>query len=200
MSQGDFLFAVEDLCQARELRRDELPALQAFFEANPEYFQTINGRPARPDEAGQEFDDLPPPHLGFGRRWVLGLFDPRGELLGLAIVLADFTVAGVWHIALFMLGSDLHGRGLGRRAYAALEGWMACQGAHWLRLGVVQGNAKAERFWQRQGYQQARQRHGIDTGGRLNTVGVFAKSLRPGSALADYLRLLPRDHPDSVLA
>jgi len=199
------LFAVPALCQARELRREEVPALQAFFDANPEYFQTVNGRPARPDEAAQEFDELPPAHLGFGRRWMLGLFDARGaaasgELLGLALVLSDFTAPGVWHVALFMLGSALHGRGLGARTYAALEAWMAGQGAQWSRLGVVQGNAKAERFWARQGYLEARQRPGVDTGGRVNTLRVCVKPLRPGASLADYLRLVPRDHPASTQA
>lgn len=193
------LFAVEGLCQARELRREELPALQAFFDTNPEYFQTINGRLAKPDEAAQEFDDLPPPHLRFGRRWVLGFFEPSGAIAGLTVVLGDFSVPGVWHVSLFMLASSLHGRGQGQAAYRALEDWMSVQGAQWLRLGAVLGNAKAERFWGRQGFTELRQRHGIDTGGRLNTVRVYAKPLRAGAVLDDYLRLMPRDHPASTL-
>ena len=44
------LFATPDLTVA-PLQAPEVPALQALFDANPLYFQTINGRNALPDEA-----------------------------------------------------------------------------------------------------------------------------------------------------
>ena len=53
------LFAT-DRFSARIASEADVPALQAFFEANPGYFVTVNGVPPRPDEARQEFDDEPP--------------------------------------------------------------------------------------------------------------------------------------------
>lgn len=184
---------------ARELSRSEMPLLQALFDANPAYFQTVNGRDAHADEALQEYDELPPPHLPFAQRWFAGLFDrSNGELVGVAIVLADLGTAGVWHLSLFLVASRLHGSGAAHEIHGALEGWVRRNGAQWLRLGVVRGNARAERFWQRAGYVELRVREGIDTGGRLNTVRVMLKPLAGGTP-AQYLEQVPRDRPDSDL-
>lgn len=180
------------------LAATQVPLLQALFDANPGYFLAINGRRAAPDEAQTEFDELPPPHLPFRQRWVAGVFDGAGSLVGTLVVVADLGTAGVWHIALLLIDQARHGSGLAAAVVAGLEPWARAQGAQWLRLGVVVGNARAERFWQRQGFRPARLRRGMDTGGRLNDVQVMVKPLA-GGTLATYLTLVPRDHPDADL-
>lgn len=193
----DWLFSTDTLA-ARELRADEVPQLQAFFDANPAYFETVNGRRANPDEAQVEFDELPPPHLAFTRRWFAGLFDRGGALVGVAIVVCDLGAPGVWHVALFLLATALHGRGVAQPAFAALEAWARADGARWLRLGVVVGNTRAERFWEKLGFVEARLRHGVDTGGRINDLRVMVKPLE-GAPLSAYFEGMPRDRPDSPL-
>jgi len=194
---GARLFA-SDALYGRELQADEVPQLQALFDANPEYFVAINGRRANADEAQVEFDEMPPAHLGFTRRWFAGLFDATSsELVGVSIVVSDLAAPGVWHIALFLLATKLHGRGLAGPVFDAIEAWARRSGALWLRLGVVRGNARAEAFWARQGFQEVRVR-GIDTGGPLNTVRVLIKPLREHDVQA-YLALVPRDRPGSTL-
>ena len=184
--------------QARELQAREVPLLQALFDANPEYFQVVNRRPAGPDEAQREFDEDPPPHLSWSRRWFLGLFQPDGTLAGMTIVVADLSAPRVWHVALFLLATRLHGQGVAQRTYDALEAWVRAQGAQWLRLGVVLANARARRFWQRQGFQDLRRRDGVDTGGHLNDLFTCCKPLAGGS-IDEYLALVPRDAPGSTL-
>jgi hypothetical protein len=41
----------------------------------------------------------------------------------------------------------LHGGGAAHDLYKQLESWMRTNGARWSRLGVVEGNRRAERFW-----------------------------------------------------
>lgn len=202
---------------ARELQRDEIPLLQAFYDANPEYFLTINGVPPREGLAATEFDEVPPPHLSFDRQWRLGLFfEPsavgagnsangeahgdtsNGRLGGVAMVTTNLCLPGVWHLGLFVVATRLRGTGVAAGVYTALEGWVRKGGARHLRLGVVQGNMPAERFWARQGYRELRQREGIDTGGRINTVRVLLKPLAE-EGLEAYLQAMPRDRPGSPL-
>jgi GNAT superfamily N-acetyltransferase len=186
-------------CHARELHAADVPRLQVLFDANPEYFLAVNGRPPRPDEAQVEFDERPPPQLPFARQWLLGLHDDAtDELVGVAIVAADLMAAGIWHVALFLVATRLHGRGVAQALYAALERWARREGAVWMRLGVVAGNARAEAFWARRGYREVRRREGVDTGGRINDVRVLVKPLRE-QGLEDYLARAPRDRPDSTL-
>lgn len=193
MSDAAPLFAAAGL-HARVLRADEVPALQALFDANPEYFQAVNGRNANADEAQVEFDELPPAHLTFRARWMCGVFDADGALVGVALVLADLGAPAVWHLALYLLASRLHGRGQAAALYAALEDWARAGGAHWMRLGVVTTNAKARRFWARQGFRDVRLYEKLDTGGRLNDVWICMKPLT-GGTLDEYLAVVPRDRP-----
>ena len=182
---------------AVELRRDDMPLLQAFFEEHPDYFTRVNGLPPRPDEALLEYDDLPPPEMEFSRRWVLALLDGQQQLQGAAIVLSDLLHAGVWHLALFIIATPMHGQGVAGPAYRALEAWAATQGAAWMRLGVVLGNGRAEAFWQRMGFELTRTRPYEPTPGRVHTVRAMVKPLTAG-VMADYLARVPRDRPESI--
>jgi GNAT superfamily N-acetyltransferase len=195
------LFSVGTL-QALELGPAEVPALQRFFDANPAYFQTIGDQPPGPDEARQEYEDLPPAGMTFSRKWLIGFYDASGaDLLGMATVLSDLISPGVWHLGLYIIASSLHGGGQAQALYQALEDWAIAQGAEWMRLGVVQGNTRAERFWCRQAYQPLRLRTGIVMGQRTTSVVVMLKPLRgqilPGPALDAYLNLVPRDRPEA---
>jgi len=191
------LFRTPDL-HARELAASEVARLQALYDASPEYFLAINGRPPGPSAAQEEFDDLPPPELAFTRRWMIGLFDPAETLAGVAVVLSDFCAPRVWHIAFFLVATPLRGTGAAGRIYGALEAWMRQSGAAWLRLGVVAGNGPGEHFWDKCGYREVRVREGLDTGGRINDVRVLAKPLDPRAGLDAYLALVPRDRPDAA--
>jgi len=176
----------------------DLPALQAFFEANPEYFFTVGGEPPRSDEARQEFDDRPPEGMSYGGIWLLGFHDEaKGELVAMASIMGDFLAPSVWHIGLFVVASSLHGSGVAARLYAALEDAMRERGARWIRLGAVIGNDKAERFWRKQGYIELRKRHGIEMGVRVNDLFVFVKPLGELGVEA-YLQRVERDRPESV--
>jgi RimJ/RimL family protein N-acetyltransferase len=183
---------------AREMPLSGLPRLQALFEANPELFLITNGRRPETDEAQQHFDELPPPHLSYSRRWFAGVFDRTGELQGHVAIVSDLVLPGAWHVATFLMATRLHGSGAATETFAALESWMRSHGASWLRLGVVAGNARAERFWERCGFVEVRRRENMDTGGRINTMRIMVKPLA-GLSLAHYLELVPRDRPDSAL-
>ena len=71
------------------------------------------------------------------------------------------------------------------------------QGARWLRLGVVRGNARAERFWERCGYVQVRERGPVQMGRKTNLLRVMVKPLA-GGTLDEYLALVARDRPGAA--
>ena len=180
---------------ASELAEDELPDLQRLFESNASYFQLAEGEPARPDAARRSFDARPPADMSYTRFWTLGLRDASGALVALCDVIEDLLAPRVWHLGLFMVAGDVHGRGVGRAVYEALERWVVGRGALWLRLGVVDGNARAERFWRAQGYIETRRRESFEMGRKTNLLLVMVKPLT-GGALDEYLALVPRDRPD----
>jgi GNAT superfamily N-acetyltransferase len=180
--------------QGHELVADDLPALQRFFEANPEYFIAISGAPPRADEARQEFDDRPPAGMAYSRLWSLRCSQGADPFAGVVFGLSDFLAPQVWHIGLFVVATSLHGSGAAQALYAQLEAWMIGQGARWCRLGAVVGNVRAEHFWQRCGYVEVRQREGIAMGARVHTVRVMVKPF--GDATVEgHLQRVARDRP-----
>ena len=74
---------------------------------------------------------------------------------------------------------------------------MRAEGARWIRLGVVKGNAKAERFWAKVGYRELRERGPVVMGRQSNVVRVLWKPLAGGTR-ADYLARVERDRPGAA--
>jgi ribosomal protein S18 acetylase RimI-like enzyme len=100
----------------------------------------------------------------------------------------------VWHIGLFIVATQAFGTGLAAELHDALLDWARAHGARWMRLGVVAGNERAERFWRRRGYVETRVRDGIAMGARVNSVRVMVRPL-DGGRVDDYLGLVARDRP-----
>jgi GNAT superfamily N-acetyltransferase len=182
----------------RELRVDEVPTLQVLFEANPDYFVAVNGKPPAADEAMREFEDFPPAHLTYGTRWFAGIFDRGRTMVGVSNVISDLSAKDVWHIALLFLDHKLRGTGAAEDLYASIEALSISSGARWMRLGVIEGNHRAERFWSKCGYSEVRTRQLTNISGETKIVRVMVKPLL-GGTFAEYLRLVPRDAPNSPL-
>ena len=132
--------------RAVELSAADVPRLQATFESNPEYFVAVNGQPALPTEADEEVHGPVPAGWSRTKKWVIGLVDASDALIAVANVVSDLLVVGVWHIGLDFVATELHGTNVAHAPYRGRQAWTRREGARWLRLGVVAGNARAERF------------------------------------------------------
>ncbi len=177
-----------------ELHATDAAELQRFFERTPDYFMAVNGEPATPTEAREELQGQLPTGWTCRRMYWLGYRDAEDQLVAVVNIAADLLAVGVWHIGLLLVDTRLHGSGLAQRLHADLEVWSAKHGARWLRLTVVIGNTKAERFWPKLGYVPVRTRGGITMGRQVNRISIQVKALA-GGQVDDYLRLVARDRP-----
>jgi len=177
------------------LAEAELAELQSFLDANPLYWRVVMGT-ATPSHAAREiFDDRPPPEwpsVATHQRIVRG---EAGGIVALATYVEGIFAPAVWHLGLFIVATRWHGTGRALELYASLESLMRCAGAEWLRLGVVVGNARAERFWEKAGFVEVRRRLDVELGAVTRDLRVMVKPLAGGS-LGEYLRLVARDRPD----
>jgi GNAT superfamily N-acetyltransferase len=178
-----------------ELSVEHAPLLQRFFDRNPAYFLATSGEPAGPGEAEEEITDQIPVDMSHTKKWVIGYVDESGELAAMANVITDVLAPSVQHVATFIVATARHGSGDAQRLYEALEAWAREAGGAWMRLGVVLGNIRAERFWISQGYRPVSQRHDVQMGARNVTIQVMYKPLRGGSR-DEYLVLVPRDREE----
>ena len=181
---------------AFELAKEDAGRLQGFLERNPEYHLLVCGAPPAADEAEKMFEATLPEGWRYQREWIIGFADEEGSLAAMASLVAGLFCHEVWHLGLFIVATALHGSGAAQQMCAHLEGWMRARGAEWSRLGVVEGNARAERFWARAGYVEVRKRAGVELGRRTHVVRVMVKPLG-GQALPEYLEKVARDRPDT---
>ena len=188
---------VADRVRCVELTAGQIPRLQRFFEENPEYYISVNGSPPGPNEAREEFEFQLPAEWPFEKKWLLAFVQDNGSMIGMADLVSNLFADGVWHIGLFIVSTSLHGSGAAHALYNELETWMRGRGGRWVRLGVVEGNARAERFWERVGYVDLRRRVGVEMGSKVNNLRVMAKPLAGGN-LSEYLRLVARDRHEST--
>jgi GNAT superfamily N-acetyltransferase len=178
-----------------ELGAGSEPLLQRFFEVNPLYFESVSGQPPQADAAQEEIHGALPAGWPYTKKWVIGYAEAEGSLVAMASLVSDLLAPSVWHIGTFIVATARHGSGDAQALYRSVESWARDSGAQWLRLGVVQGNARAERFWERQGFVQTRLRSGVAMGRLTNTLRVMFKPLAGGS-VAQYLALIERDRPE----
>jgi ribosomal protein S18 acetylase RimI-like enzyme len=177
-----------------EITAELEPQLQRFFDENPEYFLAVQGEPAGANEAHEEIHGGPPPGWSFTKKWFIGYVDRDNSIVAIADVVADLLAPGVWHIGLFVLATRRHGSGEAQILMGGLESWAVLNGARWLRLGVVKGNARAERFWESLGFRDARIREGVEMGKRKNSIRIMVKPL-VGGTMEEYLSLIEHDRP-----
>jgi GNAT superfamily N-acetyltransferase len=190
-AERDPLFMVSGL-RAVELGALDIPCLQRFFEQNPGYFIAVNGEVAGKNEAREEVYGEPPAGWPFTKKWLIGIVAQNGSLVAMLNVVSDLLALNVWHIGLFMAATELRGNGTAQSLFLQLARWTLAGGPKRLRLGVVEGNARAQRFWQRCGFIEVRMREGVAMGKLINTVRVMAKPLVRGT-LPEYLALVERD-------
>ncbi len=126
--------------------------LQAFYEGCRDYFELVTGQPPSPSEAADLIAAVP---RGKTRddKFVIGLFDAPGHLVGVLDVIRDFPKAGEWYLGLLLFEPTLRGKKLGDRVYHRLEEWVRAQGGIAIHLIVEEVNPGALRFWQRMGFE-----------------------------------------------
>ena len=179
------------------MREGEIAEVQRFYEANPGYHELATGGPPVPTQAHEAFHALPPEGWLLGRKWMLVGRGADGVVVAVIDLLEDLFARGVWCIGFFMVADALQGTGAAASLHEALIAWMRARGARWSRLGVVESNVRAARFWKGRGYRELRRRHDYPVGPRTHTLHVLARALDEGATWDDYRRLVPRDDPAS---
>lgn len=147
--------------------------LQAFYEECRDYVELVTGAPPGPDEARQLLRALP---RGKGRedKFVIGLFDAPGHLVGVLDVIRDYPEARDWYVGLLLFGPSSRGRRLGERVYRRLEEWVRAEGGRSLHLVVTEENPRAIEFWRRMGFEV----HGMGKQILPNKENVFLRMRR----------------------
>lgn len=139
------------------LQADQAPEVQSLCEACHDYHERLEGAPAGPEAGESTFAALPPGNA-YDDKYVIGLRDGAGSLIGVIDLIRNYPEPGVWYIGLLLLHPAHRGRGVGQATVSALAAWVQTQGGVALGLGVVNQNKTAVRFWRAAGFKELNRR------------------------------------------
>ncbi len=123
--------------------------IQSCFDGAPDYFARGGGGPPGPGAAIQLLADA---EVDSQRRVYVLVPRAGGPAVGLLDLMLDYPEPEVAQIVLLLFREACQGLGYGRETNAAVEAALSARGYRALRLSVVDENAEARAFWERQGF------------------------------------------------
>ena len=171
------MFPPNPLASFRTIRLSLADALrlQPLLEACEDYFLLITGEAAGPQEAESELASLPPGKT-LDEKFFIGLQKSDGSLVGALDLVKDYPEPGIWYLGLLLLHPAERAKGLGASLHAQLCESLREHGGRAIRLGVLEQNEKALRFWDRMGYREV-ERKPYKAGELTHTVRVLQRLL-----------------------
>ncbi len=161
---------------ALEITPEDMPALQALLECSADYYNLIENHAPGPDAAISLVNDGPP-GWGMENKILIGIFSQGGTLVAVLEGMRHYPRQNIFWIGLLLVDPSRRGQGLGERIMTGFEGWARSQGARQIRLGVVDVNKKALRFWQRIGFEQVGKKGSLYLGQQEHVVYGMKKKL-----------------------
>jgi len=121
-----------------------------IFECS-DYYKLCADAPPSKDDALEIFTALPPGKQ-YEDKYSLGVFNTSNRLIGVVDIVKNYPATGEWMLGLLLIKPNERSNGLGRTIHAGLVEWARTNGAASIRIGVIEDNIKAEKFWFELGY------------------------------------------------
>lgn len=172
------VFHIEDPdYSVRELHRPEdMESLQRLFEQCADYVMIVEGQEVPSSAAQETFEDTPPGRT-LDDKFVYGLLDRNGNIIGVFEGMGHYPDEATWWIGLFLLSPDVRGHGLGRKVVDGFSGYVHKNHGTSIMLGVVEENQSAYEFWQRLGFGFVRKTEPRPFGKKIQSVYVMRRVL-----------------------
>jgi len=138
----------EVLC--RGLCVEDKPEVVKLFHTTKEYFILSEGK--LPEDAEEFFYDLPPGKQA-DDKMLFGLFEGDNPV-AVADIVKDFPEEGVWMTGLLLVHGEMQKKGLGKALQQLLIDHAKEHGAGIHRVGVLEQNTPALKFWQKLEYKK----------------------------------------------
>ncbi len=135
----------------KQLSGNDEMDVQDLCERCSDYSVLIEGRPPEKDAGKSILFDLPPGKELIDK-YVFGVYKENDILIAVIDMIKDYKEAGEWIIGLLMIDPSERGNSLGRKLHSFIKNWVLEEHGKVLRIGVVEENNRAYKFWCEMGY------------------------------------------------
>jgi len=159
-----------------QLGPEDCESLQKLFDRCADYALIVEGEAVSPTAARETFQAVPPGR-SVNDKFMYGLLDRQGNILGLLEGMRHYPDEAIWWIGLLLLAPEVRAQGLGRKLVQSFCEYVHAQKGTSIMLGVVEENRSAYHFWQGQGFELVRQSEPRLFGRRTQVVYVMRKTV-----------------------
>ncbi|MHB8073194.1 GNAT family N-acetyltransferase [Desulfosporosinus fructosivorans] len=140
--------------ELKVLTREDFSILQALLVRCSDYLIFQDDEPVK-SSAAQDLFSCRPEGVEDKDKVLMGIFvDGQEQLVGVFELIEGYPVPKTLTLALMVLEHFSRGKGIGSKAYEALEEWAISRQHNRVRLGVLFGNEKGLKFWLSMGYSE----------------------------------------------
>jgi len=158
----------------RSLHLADADLLQALYDQCADFTLLVEGEPVSPTEAQADLQSVPP-GKSLADKFVFGIFNLQGEIVGVLDAVRDYPEEAAWWIGLLMLAPALRRQGLGQDAFCAFSEYVCIHGGRRIMLGVVEENQPALQFWQKMGFSLLRKTEPRLFGKKVQAVYILCQ-------------------------
>jgi ribosomal protein S18 acetylase RimI-like enzyme len=159
-----------------ELQPENTASLQKLFDQCADYAMIVEGEGVSPSAAQETFDTVPSGR-SLSDKYVYGLLDRKGNIVGVLEGMRYYPDEMTWWIGLFMLAPGIRGQGLGQRLIQGFSDYVCSEKGTSIMLGVVEENRAAYQFWQKLGFELVRKTEPRLFGRKTQAVYVMRRGV-----------------------
>jgi ribosomal protein S18 acetylase RimI-like enzyme len=156
------------------LKPEHSQTLQRLFEQCADFNMIVHGEDVSPTAAQEIFQEVPPGR-SIDDKFLFGIKDRKGELIGMVEGLIDYPDDRDWWIGLMLLAPGWRGQGLGRMIVEGFSEYVRSNQGKSIMLGVVDENQRAYSFWQQAGFKFVRETEPRKFSRKIHTVYVMRR-------------------------
>lgn len=159
-----------------QLTPEDSGSIQTLFENCLDFMLLVDGRPAGNNAAEETFQDLPT-GKSTQDKFVFGIFDRQGKLVGLLEVVREYPEITTWWIGLLLLSPETRSQGLGKQVIDGFIEYVRSNGGQAIMLGVVEDNQRAYSFWESTCFEFVRKTEPRQFGNKTQTVSIMRRAI-----------------------
>jgi GNAT superfamily N-acetyltransferase len=158
------------------LQSEHTEPLQRLFDQCADYAMIVEGEGVSPTAAQEIFQSVPAGR-SLGDKFLYGLLDRTGDIVGVLEGMRHYPDETTWWIGLLLLAPEVRGHGLGQKLIQGFLDYVRSEQGASIMLGVVEENQAACRFWQQLGFDLVRQTEPRPFGKKTQTVYVMRRGV-----------------------
>lgn len=129
-----------------------LDEIQILCNTCSDYYLLDKGAPADSDEA-QKILDARPEGKSHEDQFNIGVFSETSKLVALIHIIKDYPKENVWMLGLMLVDPKERNNRLGTLIHREIVSRVKDRNGHTIRIGVLDNNIKALKFWDSLGYE-----------------------------------------------